>query len=67
MSSFLQRITLLAVLLTVSMLSVACESSQQPKRRKAVPPSSDLSGIPWNRPTKAEGAGRFGSMVPQSR
>jgi hypothetical protein len=45
---------------------VACESSE-PKRRKAVPPPTDLSGLPWNRPTKADGAGRFGSMVPQSR
>jgi hypothetical protein len=32
-----------------------------------VPPSSDMSGLPWNRPTAAEGSARFGSMVPQSR
>jgi hypothetical protein len=55
---------LLPVLMGVMM--TACESSE-PKRRKAVPPPTDLSGLPWNRPTKAEGAGRFGSMVPQSR
>ena len=58
-----------AVLLLSAMTLVmsACESSSEPKRRKAVPPPTDLSGLPWNRPTKAEGAGRFGSMVPQSR
>jgi hypothetical protein len=57
-----------AVLLfaAMSMVLSSCESTE-PKRRKAVPPPTDLSGQPWNRPTKAEGAGRFGSMVPQSR
>jgi hypothetical protein len=51
---------------TMTLVLSACESTE-PKRRKAVPPPTDLSGQPWNRPTKAEGAGRFGSMVPQSR
>ena len=45
---------------------VACESPE-PKRRKAVPPPTDLSGLPWNRPTKNEGAAGVGSMMPQSR
>ena len=54
-------------LVAVSCLSmVACESSE-PKRRKAVPPPTDLSGLPWNRPTKIEGAAGVGSMMPQSR
>jgi hypothetical protein len=54
-------------LVAVSCLSmVACESSE-PKRRKAVPPPTDLSGLPWNRPTKNEGAAGVGSMMPQSR
>lgn len=44
----------------------ACESPE-PKRRKAVPPPADLSGLPWNRPTKNEGAAGVGSMMPQSR
>lgn len=49
-----------------SLLLVSCESPE-PKRRKAVPPPADLSGLPWNRPTRNEGAAGVGSMMPQSR
>lgn len=56
----------LALASCVLALCVSCESDE-PKRRKAVGPSTDSSGIPWNRPTSWEGAGRFGSMMPQSR
>jgi hypothetical protein len=45
---------------------VSCESNQ-PKRKKTVAPTSDVSGLPWSRPTQAEAAGRFGNMMPQSR
>ncbi len=62
----LLRLAALLPVLAACLLLPACESSE-PKRRKAVPPPADVSGLPWNRPTKAEGAGRFGSMVPQSR
>ncbi len=54
------------LLSAMTLIMSSCESSE-PKRRKAVPPPTDISGQPWNRPTKAEGAGGFGSMVPQSR
>lgn len=63
---FFMKTAALFLLVALSMVMSACESTE-PKRRKAVPPPTDLSGQPWNRPTKAEGAGRFGSMVPQSR
>ena len=46
---------------------MACESSDQPKRRKPVAPASDVSTLPWNRPPKWEGSARYGGMVPQSR
>lgn len=62
----LTRLLLVLPVFAISLLLPACESTE-PKRRKAVPPPMDVSGQPWNRPTKAEAAGRFGSMVPQSR
>ena len=62
----LTRFLLVLPVIAISFLLPACESTE-PKRRKAVPPPMDVSGQPWNRPTKAEAAGRFGSMVPQSR
>jgi hypothetical protein len=55
---------LLALLLLVAV--PACESDK-PKKPKPVPPSSDLSGQPWNRPRSWENGGRFGGMMPQSR
>ena len=63
--SVMNRLTALLMVAVLVLGATACET--QPKRRKAVPPPADMSGLPWNRPTKAEGAGRFGSMVPQSR
>lgn len=65
MSRLFFRLLPMLPLMAVVLLP-ACESSE-PKRRKAVPPPMDVSGQPWNRPTKAEAAGRFGSMMPQSR
>lgn len=67
MSHFSIRILTVFSTLAACLFMAACESNE-PKRRKAVPPSADVSGLPWNRPTSAtDGAGRFGSMVPQSR
>jgi hypothetical protein len=59
--------SLLAVLLLAAV--PACESNKpnKPKKPKPVPPSSDLSGQPWNRPRSWENGGRFGGMMPQSR
>ncbi|MCB1208206.1 MAG: hypothetical protein KDK97_02710 [Verrucomicrobiales bacterium] len=58
------RWSLLAVLASSLM---ACESSDKPKRRKPVAPTTDVSALPWNRPPKWEGSARYGGMVPQSR
>ena len=66
MKKFIQKTVSVALGSSLVLGLVACESSE-PKRKKAVPPSSDMSGLPWNRPTAAEGSARFGSMVPQSR
>lgn len=57
------------LLLAAAMCVLASCQSDEPKKKKPVPPpgTGDYSSIGWNRPTKAEGAGRFGSMMPQSR
>lgn len=60
------KLSSMMLVLLAGLFLVACESPE-PKRRKAVPPPADLSGLPWNRPTKNEGAAGVGSMMPQSR
>ena len=60
------KLSSMMLVLLGGLFLVACESPE-PKRRKAVPPPADLSGLPWNRPTKNEGAAGVGSMMPQSR
>jgi hypothetical protein len=59
-------LTLLLPLLLVAALP-ACESSAKKKKPKPVPPSADVSGLPWNRPQSWEGGAGFGGMLPQSR
>lgn len=44
-----------------------CTSSDEPKRRERQPPPVADSTLPWNRPTKWEGTGRYGQMMPMSR
>ena len=59
-----------ALLFLSALTSLVCSScaTDEPKRRKRVPPSvSDVSPQPWNRPPKWEGTARYGSMMPQSR
>lgn len=63
MKAFVTRLLLASFVLS---LVPACESDQ-PKKPKPVPPSSDLSGQAWNRPRSWENGGRFGGMMPQSR
>ncbi len=46
---------------------VSCETSNEPQKRKPVPPDSGLNSQAWNRQQKWEGSSRFGSMMPQSR
>jgi hypothetical protein len=45
----------------------SCSSSDEPKRRERKPPPVADSTMPWNRPVKWEGAGRYGQMMPGSR
>lgn len=52
------------LLIAGSMTSCA---SNEPKRRERQPPPVADSTIPWNRPTKWEGTGRYGQMMPMSR
>jgi hypothetical protein len=56
----------LLVLTAVSTL-VSRGSSEEPKRRERTPPPVADSTMPWNRPAKWEGAGRYGQMMPGSR
>jgi len=67
MSGLIKRVWLLGAGAVLLLVGVGCESSDTPKRKKAVAPTADNSGLPWNRPTQAEAAGRFGAMMPQSR
>ena len=60
-----------ALLLTLAALAAlalpACESTGGKKKKpKPVPPSSDVSGLPWNRPQSWEGGAGFGGLLPQS-
>lgn len=59
----------LACLLALTFVSsmVSCSSSDEPKRRERKPPPVADSTMPWNRPAKWEGAGRYGQMMPGSR
>jgi hypothetical protein len=56
---------ILSFVLATSGLLTSCAS--KPKRRERQPPPSNDSTMPWNRPGRGEGNGRFGSMMPQSR
>lgn len=55
---------LLAVVAAQTLVSCA---TGEPKRRERVPPTADVSTLPWNRPPKWEGNARYGSMMPGSR
>ncbi len=48
-------------------LLVSCESTSESHKRKPVPPSDDLSGLPWNRPRSFENSSGMGRALPQSR
>lgn len=58
------------VFIALSLAALAsCQSSDEPKKKKPVPPpgTDEYSSIGWNRPAKWEGSSRFGGMMPQSR
>lgn len=62
----LQRLTFLALALATLASVTGCESDNKPKKPAPVPPSSDVSGLPWSRPQPWEAGAGFGGMMPQS-
>ncbi|CAN5827745.1 hypothetical protein BH11VER1_BH11VER1_04130 [soil metagenome] len=57
-------------ILTVGVLTAtlaSCASTEAPRKRKPVPPSDSLSGLPWNRPRSFESSAGMGRALPQSR
>lgn len=63
-----QRLVFSSILFVMAGVTlVSCSSKDEPKRRERVPPAVTDSTLPWNRPSKWEGAGRYGQMMPQSR
>lgn len=56
-----------SLLLLAPVLSLfALASCADEPERKPVPPTSDTSKIPWNRPIAGQGQGQFG-MLPQNQ
>lgn len=49
--------------LTIFSVLVFSSCVQKEKERKAVPPPSNASKIPWNSMNKGEGSGMFGGML----
>ncbi|MES2594885.1 MAG: hypothetical protein V4662_06100 [Verrucomicrobiota bacterium] len=56
----------LLFLLAAASSMTSC-ASNEPKRRERVPPPVADSTMPWNRPAKWEGSGKYGSMMQGSR
>lgn len=62
LSSWLLRAGSVALLLILT----ACESTNEPRKPKPVPPTLAIDEKPWNRPRSWENNSRFGGMLPQS-
>lgn len=58
--------TVLALALVIVSLS-SCTTTDKPKKKERVPPTADVSYLPWNRPPAWEGNARYGSMMQGSR
>lgn len=61
------RVPALFALTLVAVSLSSCATSSEPKKKDRVPPSADVSYLPWNRPPAWEGSARYGSMMPGSR
>jgi hypothetical protein len=61
------RLVFSVLFLLSAVSSMTSCASDQPKRRERVPPPVADSTMPWNRPTKWEGTGRYGQMMQGSR
>ncbi|MEZ0276125.1 MAG: hypothetical protein ACAH88_14555 [Roseimicrobium sp.] len=55
------------LLCLVAFSAIGCVSTDEPKKKKPVPPSDEASGLPWNRPRSFESGAGMGRMMPQSR
>jgi nitrous oxide reductase accessory protein NosL len=51
------------LLLVVIVTPFLASCGQEEPERKAVPPTSTASKMPWNRPMPGEGSGQFGGML----
>lgn len=69
MNPLFRSLRLSFLLFAVASMMTACETSNQPKKRKPVPPGAnqELSNLPWNRPRAFESNTGMGRMMPQSR
>jgi hypothetical protein len=56
------KLFLASALLALPFLSMTSCVNQE-KERKAVPPQSSASKMPWNRPMPGEGGAQFGGML----
>jgi hypothetical protein len=63
----LRRLLQCFVLGVVAFSVIGCVSTDEPKKKKPVPPSDESSGLPWNRPRSFESGAGMGRMMPQSR
>ena len=56
------KLLITSALLVLPFLSITSCVTQE-KERKAVPPQSNASNMPWNRPMPGEGSAQFGGML----
>lgn len=63
----LRRILQSLLLCVVAFSAIGCVTTDEPKKKKPVPPSDEASGLPWNRPRSFESNAGLGRMMPQSR
>ncbi|QIF05117.1 hypothetical protein [Roseimicrobium sp. ORNL1] len=55
------------LLCVVALSAISCTVTDEPKKKKPVPPSDGSSSLPWNRPRSFESNAGMGRMMPQSR
>lgn len=53
----------IAALLALCLLPLLNSCVTHEQERKAVPPQSSASKMPWNRPMPGEGSAQFGGML----
>lgn len=53
-------------LLSAGLFFVSCASTDEDDHGKPVPPSENLSALPWDRPQTWEGNTGMAAMMPQS-